>query len=128
MKKVLLKVIKDVLDTHPDVIFAYLFGSFLESDRFRDVDIGIYIKQDNNPYAISSELKERISRNPEISGKFSADFFDIQILNEAPFYVIGRIMKEGFLIIDKDPDLRKDLVEKVSLKYRECAGILKETI
>ena len=28
--------------------------------------------------------------------------------------------------MDNDPDLRTDIIENVSLKYRECAGLLAE--
>ncbi len=38
----------------------------------------------------------------------------------------SRIFKEGVLLTDLDPDLRMDLIEYVSIKYRECAGLLAE--
>jgi hypothetical protein len=56
----------------------------------------------------------------------TADRFDVQIINHAPFTFLKRIFKEGILLIDRDPDLRTDLVEYVSSKYRECAGLLAE--
>ncbi|MDI6755508.1 MAG: hypothetical protein QME78_14070, partial [Thermodesulfobacteriota bacterium] len=55
-----------------------------------------------------------------------ADQFDVQIINDAPFTFLKRIFKEGILLLDHDPDLRTDIVEYVSLKYRECAGLLTE--
>jgi len=50
----------------------------------------------------------------------------MQIINQAPFTFLGRIFKEGKLLLDRNPDLRTDIIEKVSLKYRECAGLLAE--
>jgi hypothetical protein len=55
-----------------------------------------------------------------------ADLFDVRVLNNAPFTFLKRIFKEGMLLIDNDPDLRTDIVEYVSLKYRECSGLLAE--
>jgi len=123
MKEVLLGAIKKGLESYPDVIFAYVFGSFLNSENFRDVDIGIYIKDTANPFAVSPELKNKFPEGLEVYGKFNADFFDVQILNYAPFYILGRIIREGILILDRNPEFRKNLVEKISLMYRECAGI-----
>ncbi len=39
---------------------------------------------------------------------------------------IAKNMDEGVLLIDRDPDLRTDLIEYVSMKYRECAGLMVE--
>jgi hypothetical protein len=50
----------------------------------------------------------------------------VKVIKDAPFTFLNRIFKEGNLLIDLDPDLRTDLVEHVSLKYRECAGLLAE--
>ena len=35
--------LRTVLEREPDIAFAYLYGSFLESDTFHDVDVGIYM-------------------------------------------------------------------------------------
>lgn len=43
-----------------------------------------------------------------------------------PMSTALRIFKEGMSLIDNDPDLRTDVVEHVSLKYRECTGLLAE--
>jgi len=29
-------------------------------------------------------------------------------------------------MLDRDPELRTDLIEHVSMKYRECAGLMAE--
>jgi len=72
-------------------------------------------------------LKTQLSRTGKKKDiDIKADQFDIQIINEAPFTFLKRIFKEGILLIDRDPELRTDLIEFVSLKYRECAGLLAE--
>jgi hypothetical protein len=76
---------------------------------------------------ISSDIKTQLSRRAKKEGlKVTADEFDVRILNEAPFTFLKRVFQEGTLILDRDPDLRTDLIEYVSRKYRECAGILAE--
>jgi hypothetical protein len=55
-----------------------------------------------------------------------ADLFDVKILNDAPFTFLKRVFVEGVLLLDRDPDRRTDLIEYVSVKYRECTGLLAE--
>jgi len=56
----------------------------------------------------------------------TADQFDVKVINDTPFTFLNRVFKEGILLVAFDPDLRTDVVEHVSLKYRECAGLLAE--
>jgi predicted nucleotidyltransferase len=124
----LLKLLREVLAKDERVIFAYIYGSFVKGQSFRDIDIGIYIKDsEENPLVISPDIKTQLSRvvKRESMG-FTADQFDVQIINHAPFTFLKRVFKEGILLVDRDPELRTDLVEYVSSKYRECAGLLAE--
>jgi predicted nucleotidyltransferase len=127
-REITLELIQEVCRQDERVIFAYAYGSFTHGTSFRDIDIGIYIKEtEENPFAITSDIKTGLSHNGRKKGlNFAADQFDVKILNEAPFTFLKRIFKEGILLVDRDPDLRTDLVEHVSLKYRECAGLLSE--
>ena len=43
-KEKLLKLLKEVLANDERVIFAYIYGSFVKEQSFRDIDIGIYLK------------------------------------------------------------------------------------
>jgi predicted nucleotidyltransferase len=127
-KKTMLNLLKKALTQDERVVFAYAYGSFVKEQSFRDIDVGIYVKNpEENPFVISSDLKTQLSR----AGKkenidLTADQFDIQIINHAPFTFLKRVFKEGILLVDRDPELRTDLVEYVSSKYRECAGLLAE--
>jgi hypothetical protein len=56
----------------------------------------------------------------------AADLFDVKVLNDAPFTFLKRVFIEGILLLDRDPDRRTDLIEYVSFKYREYAGLLAE--
>lgn len=130
MKDDLLRIIKDTLKRDERVIFAYLYGSFVKGGPFRDVDIAIYIKPEIfNPFEISSDLKVTMAEKTRGEGfPYGADFFDVKVINEAPFTILGKIFSEGVLLLDRYPELRTDLIEEVSFKYRECAGTLLETL
>jgi predicted nucleotidyltransferase len=127
-KMTMLNLLRNTLAQDERVVFAYAYGSFVKEESFRDIDVGIYVKNpEENPFVISSDVKTQLSS----AGKkenidLTADRFDVQIINHAPFTFLKRIFKEGVLLIDRDPELRTDLVEYVSSKYRECAGLLAE--
>jgi predicted nucleotidyltransferase len=127
-REIILSLIQEVCSQDGRIVFAYAYGSFTQDKSFRDIDIGIYVKEkEENPFVITSDVKIALSHIAKKRGlNFTADQFDVKILNEAPFTFLKRIFKEGILVVDRDPDLRTDLVEHVSLKYRECAGLLSE--
>jgi predicted nucleotidyltransferase len=124
----ILSLIKEALARDGRTIFAYAYGSFVKEEAFRDIDIGIYIKNpEENIFVITSDLRTELSRYSREEGvNLTADQFDVKVINDAPFTFLNRIFKEGKLLMDLDPDLRTDLIEHVSVKYRECAGLLAE--
>ena len=127
-KELLLDLIKEILSADDKVVFAYAYGSFVSEDVFRDIDIGIYVKNpEENPFLITSDKKTELSFRAKGAGfDLAPDYFDVRILNHAPFTFLKRVFREGALLVDRDADLRTDLIEFVALKYRECEGILAE--
>jgi predicted nucleotidyltransferase len=124
----LIALVKNTLALDKRIVFAYAYGSFILEKSYRDIDIGIFVKNpQENQFVTSSEIKTTLSRKArEANLKISADQFDVKILNDAPFTFLRKIFTEGILLTDRDPDRRTDLVEYVSLKYRECARLLVE--
>ena len=124
----LLQIIKEILRADGRTVFAYAYGSFITGETFHDIDIGIFVKNSGeNPLVISSDIKTQISRRAQKEGlELTADEFDVRTLNDAPFTFLKRVFQEGNLLFDLDPELRTDIIEWVSRKYRECAGILAE--
>ena len=124
----LLQIIKEILRADGRTVFAYAFGSFITEETFSDIDIGIFVRNSGeNPLVISSDIKTQISLRAKKEGlKLTADEFDVRTLNDAPFTFLKRVFQEGILLLDLDPELRTDMIESVSRKYRECAGILAE--
>jgi predicted nucleotidyltransferase len=127
-KEKIIEHLTHALNQEENIVFAYVFGSFLTESFFRDIDVGMYLKDlQENPYVFCSDMKAKLSLSLKQEGlEVKADQLDIQILNDAPFTFLKRIFTEGVLLVDHDPDLRTDVVEHVSFKYRECAGILAE--
>ncbi len=130
MKSIIIQTVKDVVKKNDTVIFAYLFGSFLEVDTYRDIDIAVFCDDAvlKNPFALTSDLKISISNVTDIP----ADIFDIVLINYCiasdradSLFVMYNIF-QGLLIKDEKPDLRTDIIEKLSRQLRESEGLLAE--
>lgn len=100
------KLIKDFLVNNTQIVFAYLFGSFVEEDKFNDIDIALYSAEENiDTIEIALELE-----------RFLNVTIDIINIKKAPDYLIHSISK-GDVLIDNDEDLRIDFITAAWSKY-----------
>ncbi len=67
------------LSNELEVLFAYLYGSFIESDTFHDIDLGVYLSHptDKRATAIALDVAERLSSPLKLP-------VDVRLLNFAP--------------------------------------------
>lgn len=108
--------IKEVLQQKEEVVFAYVFGSFLQDPVFRDIDVGVYLndktfEEDNSldySFELASEIEDEIGSEPMV---------DVRVLNQAPFYFLNNVFARGQLILCRDDDFLGNLIEKTAFKY-----------
>jgi uncharacterized protein len=115
-------LISKVMEKDQRVVFAYLYGSTIHEEQYRDIDIGIYMSGGEDPQELSSDLKIALSAETAIP----PDQFDVQIINNADNLLYLEQVLNGQLLVDKDTDLRGDFIESFSMRYREAEGILRE--
>ena len=105
-------VVREVLASHTEIVFAYLFGSIWETERFKDIDVGVYVAEmqdhtDPLAYAISLSLElERRTGYP----------VDVILMNTAPDHLIHTISK-GRIILNRDNDARIDCITLAWMRY-----------
>lgn len=110
-KKLILDKIIEILSSRKEIIFSYVYGSFIKEESFRDIDIAIYVGEDKGfifESTLSMELTEAVKLPVET-----------RILNSAPVSFQINVIKEGKLLFSKDEKKRTDFIENVSRKYRE---------
>lgn len=100
-----------LLKRRKEIVFAYIHGSFLEGD-FRDVDIAVYLKGEENslPYELSME------RTIEDAIGFPAD---VRILNHAPLSFRFNVIKNGLLLFSRNERIRCDFESLSIVEYHE---------
>jgi hypothetical protein len=130
MRLLLERKIKNVLAREKEITFAYLYGSFLSSKNFRDIDIAVYLKNKIS-FKFIVDLKMKLS----MSLGLSPDIFDLRVLNrilENPdafrFFYLKRLFREGRLLVNNNFKVWSDLLEEYSLKYREAEGLISEAV
>lgn len=91
-----------VLAAHQQVVFVYLFGG-LAGGAVRplsDVDIAVYL---NATDTLADTKLELIGL---VSDTLGSDEFDLVILNQAPVSLVGRILRQRRVLVDKVPQQR----------------------
>ncbi len=100
---------------HPEVAFVYLFGSFAKEESFADVDLGIGLFTE-----VGSALEEELSHETNLETVVQYPL-DVRILNGAPNAFVYNVIKNGKLIVDRDPDYRADFCGQVLKAYFDFA-------
>jgi predicted nucleotidyltransferase len=103
----------EYLESHPTVIFSYLFGSLSKGkpSPLSDVGIAVFLKK----------AEKVADRKIEILGRLidilETDEIDLVVLNTADLPLVMGILKNKKLIVDKDPFARHIFESLVMRKY-----------
>lgn len=96
------KLINSLIE-RDEILFAYIFGSFLKTDNYHDIDIALFISErflKNNsgkfPFGYESFISGSIIK------VINMDKIDVVLLNNAPLLITNRIINNGELLFEKD--------------------------
>jgi predicted nucleotidyltransferase len=109
------------LEKRPEILFAYIYGSFLEKGFFRDIDIAIYVELEvrvEDYFRYENDIGNEIER--AIGKEFNAD---VRIINGSPIVFKYHAIK-GRLIDNKNDERRIEFVSHVLSRYFDLRGIL----
>ena len=104
-KEKILPAIRTALEARREILFAYVFGSLVEGEKFRDLDVAVYLSD-------PEFVKENIDYTIPLSGKLESltgYSVDVILMNTAPDHLIHSISK-GIVLVDRDEEFRVDWV------------------
>jgi hypothetical protein len=112
-----LATLAGVLERHPAVRFAYVFGGAARGELrpLSDVDVAVYLDDAVEPLQTRLDLIGLATRH------LGTDEVDLVVLNRAPTALLGRIVQSRRVIVDKDPFLRhrfESLALRMFLDFR----------
>ncbi len=123
-------VAKD-LSKHDRILFAYLYGSTVSKGKGNDIDLAVYLKAHENPHQLSADLKIDLHRETGLA----PDTFDVRVLNDLNEHgdifgllYLKNVLEGGQVLIDREPDVRSDFLERYGSRFRECEGLIKEVL
>lgn len=104
------KTIKDRLSREPDLLFAYIHGSFVTGAVFRDIDVGLYARF-HKDFSYETELSYELSQS-------LGQEVEVKVINEAPVAFQMAVLRDGRLLFSVDDVVRTSFIEEVGRRYR----------
>ncbi|MBI4584897.1 MAG: nucleotidyltransferase domain-containing protein [Planctomycetes bacterium] len=106
-------ILREELNRQPEIVFAYAHGSFVKEEKFRDLDVGIYLHETQGIF-YESDLSYRLTRRLGVE-------VEVREIQEAPLAFQMAVLRDGKLLFSRDEELRTDFIERVSKRYPEYA-------
>lgn len=103
-----------------EVHFAYVYGSFLDSEAFHDVDVGVYVKAEapERLLTLALVLAQRLSERVTLP-------VDVRILNLAPVSFRYHVLT-GKVLCSRDDSRLATVMEETTSRYLDMAPLLRQ--
>jgi uncharacterized protein len=111
-------LIQSILRGYDEIVFAYVFGSFVEEETFHDIDVGIFLSEipSENHISYCLVLSQTLSNKLQIP-------VDVRILNSAPASFLYHVIR-GKLIVDRDEEVSAQVMEKTIQRYLDLKPLI----
>lgn len=122
-KKRIKEIIKEYLESKPEVSFGYFLGSFLSNGSYADVDIGIFFRPE---VAKDDYLDLILKYSSEISFLVGIPV-EVHSINDANLEFQFQTTK-GELILSRDEEERYNFLEEVWPRYFDFQYFIHENL
>ncbi|MEK6769422.1 MAG: nucleotidyltransferase domain-containing protein [Gemmatimonadota bacterium] len=109
----------DGLSGESDVAIALLYGSFVDSEAFHDVDVGVYLRSGQSGLLYGALLSQRLSERVGLP-------VDARVLNGAPVSFLYHVLR-GQVVLSRDDELLGDLMERTVQRYLDISPLLRRS-
>jgi len=104
----------EALSAHPEVVFAYVHGSFVKEREFRDIDVAAYAPGIQDPTSFESDASNDLSRRTGFP-------VEVRLIHGAPVAFQMAAIRDGLVLVSRSDEVRTEFIEKVGKRYREYA-------
>ncbi|MEW6273559.1 MAG: nucleotidyltransferase domain-containing protein [Bacillota bacterium] len=110
----------------PEIVFAFLHGSFLEQGSFGDLDLAVFVDP-SCPAAGKKTLEYELKT--EMHLEETAGFpVDVRVLNRAPIPFRYNVLKNGRLLFCRNEELYAGFLSHTLVSYFDFAPYRKQYI
>jgi hypothetical protein len=109
--------IRKIFTEKDEIISAYLYGSFLHSEFYKDIDIGLLISDGFKPEAL---YEAKIARKLEKELKNIFNIFkpvDIRVLNGKPLRFLFSVLKNSKIVYSSNDLKRVQFEARIIKEY-----------
>ncbi|MFZ1755448.1 MAG: nucleotidyltransferase domain-containing protein [Caldilineaceae bacterium] len=112
----LIENVKRYLSEQPDILLAYLFGSFArkEANSLSDIDIAILLP---GTISASERFDRRLALGLALQRILHHNEVDVVILNDSPLALAYRVLRDGQLLCCQDEDVRIQYRAEIISRY-----------
>jgi len=114
-RKLMIARIGQIISNYPEVQTAYVFGSFLEREDFRDIDIALLLSGSISSYK-ALKLALHIGSDLDLEIKPGRDF-DVRILNNSHPEFQYEVVKNGLSVFSRNKQEQYDFEAEVISTY-----------
>lgn len=117
-------LIRKFLEERIEILFAYLYGSFLHADSAKDIDLAVFLRGEEQ----FNYLKYSLQLSREVEGLLDPRYgnVDARTLNNAPLYFQYEVIKTGNPIFVRDKGERVRFETRITIEYLDFLFILDE--
>lgn len=109
-KEGLLDELKRMLEKVDSIVFAYVYGGFVERGFFRDVDVAVWINSSEEAFGLEIDLSSKLEAKLKVP-------IDIHVLNEAPLPFKHVVFTRGRFLFSRDEENRMRIVDETVRQY-----------
>jgi len=109
-RKRLLRGLKGLLEDVEGVVFAYVHGSFVELDAFRDIDVALWVKDPEEAFNYAVALSVKLEAEVGVP-------VDVHVLNDAPLPFKRQVFTKGELLLSVDEGFRLRMLDETLRRY-----------
>ena len=118
--------VRNVLASAPSVAAAWIFGSMARGDVRDDSDLDVAILL-RDPTSTAASESEELLQLAAMLEKAAGRAVDVVVLGLMDPIIAHRVLSEGTLVFDEDPDRRIDFTSDVLSRYLDWAPLYEAT-
>jgi len=115
----IIKEITSVMGGQPEIVFAFLHGSFLAGSFFRDIDLGIFVRDMDS--ADFWDYEARLCQQIEEALNYLY-VVELKVINKAPLSFCYHVIR-GQILFVRDEGSLTEFMARVARSYLDMAPI-----
>ena len=125
-REAVLHVLRQSLSMRPQVVFAYVYGSFLQERPFHDVDVAVYLDADEGT---TRGFALDLAGDLEVALQQANEFVpvDVRVLNRAAPSFRYHVF-QGALLFSRDEHRRGQLVAQTIADYLDLQPLRRQAL